>query len=119
MSPRHPLNQTSRGGRATVGQADVVLGLEVIDFWGVTHQFREHIVSSSRPTTKPGAKMISISSGDLFIKANFQNFQRFEAVDLAIAADAAATMPALIEAVKRQIDAPRKAAFAARGVKLG
>jgi acetolactate synthase-1/2/3 large subunit len=116
---RHPLNQTSRGGRATVGQADVVLGLEVIDFWGVTHQFREHIVSSSRPTTKPGAKIISISSGDLFIKANFQNFQRFEAVDLAIAADAATTMPSLIEAVKQQINAGHKSAFAARGAKLG
>ena len=116
---RHPLNQTSRGGRATVGQADVVLGLEVIAFWGVTHQFREHIISSSRPTTKAGAKIISISSGDLFIKSNFQNFQRFEAVDLAIAADAATSMPALIEAVKREINAGHKAAFAARGAKLG
>jgi acetolactate synthase-1/2/3 large subunit len=116
---RHPLNQTSRGGRATVGQADVVLGLEVIDFWGVTHQFREHIISSSRPTTRAGAKIISISSGDLFIKSNFQNFQRFEAVDLAIAADAATTMPALIEAVKREIKADQKAKFAARGAKLG
>jgi thiamine pyrophosphate-dependent acetolactate synthase large subunit-like protein len=115
---RHPLNQTSRGGRATVGQADVILGLEVIDFWGVTHQFREHIISSSRPTTKPGAKIISISSADLFIKANFQNFQRFEPVDIAIAADAATTMPALIEGVKREIDTARKSAFAARGAKL-
>jgi acetolactate synthase-1/2/3 large subunit len=115
---RHPLNQTNRGGRAVVGQADVVLGLEVIDFWGVTHQFREHIVSSSTPITKAGAKIISISSGDLFIKANYQNFQRFEAVDIAIAADAAATMPSLIEAVKREIGASRKSQFAARGSKL-
>jgi acetolactate synthase-1/2/3 large subunit len=116
---RHPLNQTSRGGRGTVGQADVVLGLEVVDFWGVTHQFREHIVSSSRPTTKAGAKIISISSADLFIKSNFQNFQRFEPVDIAIAAYAATTMPSLIEAVKREMDASRKATFAARGAKLG
>jgi acetolactate synthase I/II/III large subunit len=115
---RHPLNQTSRGGRGTVGQADVVLGLEVVDFWGVTHQFREHIVSSSRPTTKPGAKIISISSGDLFIKSNFQNFQRFEAVDIAIAADAAATMPSLIEAVRRELASSKKGAFEARGKKL-
>ncbi|HXI99582.1 MAG TPA: thiamine pyrophosphate-dependent enzyme, partial [Micropepsaceae bacterium] len=116
---RHPLNQTSRGGRGTVGQADVVLGLEVVDFWGVTHQFREHIVSSSRPTTKPGAKIVSISSGDLFIKSNFQNFQRFEDVDLAIAADAATTMPSLIEACKREMTAAHKASFSARGAKLG
>ena len=115
---RHPLNQTNRGSRATVGQADVVLGLEVVDFWGVTHAFREHIVSSSVPTTRGGAKIISISSGDLYSKANYQNFQRFEAVDLAVAADAATTMPALIEAVKRQIGAEKKSAFQVRGAKL-
>ena len=45
---RHPLNQTSRGGRGIVGDADLILGLEVIDFWGITHQFRDHIVASSR-----------------------------------------------------------------------
>jgi acetolactate synthase I/II/III large subunit len=115
---RHPLNQTSRGGRAVVGQADVILGLEVSDFWGITHQFHEHIVSSSRPTTRTGAKIVSIGSGDLFIKSNFQNFQRFEPVDLAIAADAATTMPLLIEAVKRNIDASRRTAFASRAGKL-
>jgi thiamine pyrophosphate-dependent acetolactate synthase large subunit-like protein len=115
---RHPLNQTNRGGRGTVGSADVILGLEVVDFWGITHQFRGHIIASSRATTKPGAKIVSISSADLFIKSNFQNFQRFEPVDLAIAADAATTLPHLIEAVKHEMTASHKAAFAARGAKL-
>jgi len=105
--------------RGTVGAADVILGLEVVDFWGITHAFNEHIVSSSTPTTKPGAKIISISSADLFLKSNFQNFQRFEPVDIAIAADAAATMPSLIEAVKREIGKSKTAsAFSARGKKL-
>jgi acetolactate synthase-1/2/3 large subunit len=115
---RHPLNQTNGGRRQTVGNADVILGLEVVDFWGVTHAFHEHVFSSSTPTTKPNAKVISISSGDLFIKANYQNFQRFEAVDIAIAADAAATMPALIEAVKRELSANGKTARETRGTKL-
>ena len=39
-------------------------------------------------------------------------------VDLAIAADAEATLPALIEAVKRLITGDRKRAFEARGAKL-
>jgi acetolactate synthase-1/2/3 large subunit len=115
---RHPLNQTNAGARRTVGQADVILGLEVVDFWGVTHAFHDQIISSSAPTTKPGAKIVSISSGELFIKSNFQEFQRFEAVDVAIAADAATTLPSLIEAVKREMTPAHKAAFAARGVKL-
>jgi thiamine pyrophosphate-dependent acetolactate synthase large subunit-like protein len=116
---RHPLNQTSRGGRGTVGQADVILGLEVVDFWGVTHAFHEHVLSSSTATTKPGAKIISIGSADLYIKSNYQNFQRFEAVDLAIAADAETTLPSLIEAAKREMNAGHKSAFEARGAKLG
>jgi thiamine pyrophosphate-dependent acetolactate synthase large subunit-like protein len=116
---RHPLNQSNRGNRATVSQADVILGLEVVDFWGITHAFHDQIISSSNPTTREGAKIISISSGDLFIKSNYQNFQRFEAVDLAIAADAAATLPYLIEAVRHEITADRKSAFQARGAKLG
>jgi thiamine pyrophosphate-dependent acetolactate synthase large subunit-like protein len=115
---RHPLNQTNRGRRQTVGDADVILGLEVIDFWGVTHAFREHIVPSTVSTTRAGAKIISISSADLFIKSNFQNFQRFEPVDIAIAADAATTMPHLIEVVKHELTAAHKSAFAARGGKL-
>src|SRR5215471_2135200 len=115
---RHPLNQTNRGNRGTVGQADVILGLEVVDFWGLTHQFHDQIITSTTPTTKPGAKIISISSGELFIKSNYQDFQRFEDVDLAIAADGAATLPSLIEAVKRRITANQKSAFAARGAKL-
>jgi acetolactate synthase I/II/III large subunit len=115
---RHPLNQTYRGTRATVSQADVILGLEVVDFWGVTHQFNDQIITSNAPRTKAAAKIISISSGDLYIKSNFQDFQRYQEVDLAIAADAATTLPHLIEAVKRRITADHKATFAARGAKL-
>jgi len=115
---RHPLNLTNAGTRRTVGAADVILGLEVVDFWGITHQFHDQIISSSNSTTRQGAKIISIGSGELFIKSNYQDFQRFEAVDLAIAADAAATLPSLIEAVKREMTANHKTAFAARGTKL-
>jgi acetolactate synthase I/II/III large subunit len=115
---RHPLNQTYRGARATVGQADVILGLEVVDFWGVTHSFNDQIITSTASRTKPGTKIISISSGDLYIKSNFQEFQRYQEVDLAIAADGATTLPYLIEAVKRRMTANHKSKFAARGAKL-
>ena len=116
---RHPLNQTNVGTRRTVGQADVILALEVANFWGATHAFYDQVITSSAPTTKPGAKLVSISANDLFIKSNFQDFQRFQSVDIAIAADAAATMPSLIEAVKRSIGPNDRARFAARGAKLG
>ena len=54
-------------------------------------------------STKPGTKLVSITTGDLFMKANYQDFQRYPEVDLAIAADAEATLPSLIDAVKRRI----------------
>ncbi len=114
---RHPLNHTHRA-RSVVSQADVIVGLETLDFWGQTHSYRDQIHRASRPITKPTVKTVSIGVGDLYLKANYQNFQRFADVDLAIAADGEATLPSLIEAVKRQIDGDRKTAFEARGKKL-
>ena len=59
-------------------------------------------------STKPDAKLISITANDLYLKSNYQDFQRYQPVDVAIAADAEATLPSLIEAVKRQITDDRK-----------
>ena len=71
-----------------------------------------------RSLIKPGTKLVSISSSDLFYKSNYQNFQRYEDVDISIPADAEATMPALIEAVKRLLTDDRKQAIQARAAKL-
>ena len=49
----------------------------------------------SQPITKPGAKIITISAVDLNHKSNYQDFGRYAEVDLAIAADAEATLPVL------------------------
>src|SRR5258705_8442520 len=114
---QHPLN-LSNGGRGLLGNADVVLGLELTDFWGTVDSFRDSLVRSSRPLTKPGAKLISITAGDLFMKSNYQDFQRYPEVDIAMAADAETTLPALIEAVKRAMTSDRKTAFEARGKKF-
>ncbi len=114
---RHPLNQSLRSRGALVN-ADVILGLEVNDFWGVVHSFSAQMQYKSRSIIKPDAKLISITSGDLYLKSNYQDFQRYAEVDLPIAADAEATLPALIEAVKRLINTDRKRELEARGAKL-
>jgi acetolactate synthase-1/2/3 large subunit len=114
---RHPLNQTQRSG-AAIGEADVVLGLEVADFWGTVNALRDQLQRSTRRLSKPNAKLITITTGDLYIRANYQDFRRMQDVDLAIAADGEATLPALTEAVKRLTTADRKRAFEARGVRL-
>jgi thiamine pyrophosphate-dependent acetolactate synthase large subunit-like protein len=114
---RHPLNQTERA-RELVASADVILGLEVNDFWGAVHSFRDQMERTSRRIARPDAKTISINSANLFAKSNYQNFQRYPEVDIDIPADAEATLPSLTEAVKRHLDASRKNALAQRGAKL-
>jgi acetolactate synthase-1/2/3 large subunit len=114
---RHPLNQSSRS-RALVAEADVILGLELTDFWGTVNSYRDQLERTSRRISKNDAKLISITAGDLYLKANYQDFERYPEVDLAMAADAETTLPSLIEAVKRLVTADRKNAFQARGAKL-
>ena len=114
---RHPLNQ-SNGGRRLIADADVILGLELTDFWGTVNSYRDQLERTSRRMTKPGAKLISITAGDLYIRSNYQDFERYPEIDVAMAADAEATLPALTEAVKRLITPDRKNAFQARGAKL-
>jgi acetolactate synthase-1/2/3 large subunit len=114
---RHPLNQSAQS-RATLAAADVILGLEVNDFWGTINTYRDQLHRSSRSTLKPGAKTIAISTRDLGVKANYQDIQRFPALDLSIAGDAEATLPSLIEAVKRLSTADRRRVFEARGKTL-
>src|ERR1700746_1553829 len=101
---RHRLNHSDRA-RQAIAEADVIVGLELTDFWGTVNSFRDQLHKSSRRITKPGAKLVSITTGDLFIKSNYQDFERFPEVDLAIAADAEETLPALTEAVKRLLTA--------------
>ncbi|MBI4454308.1 MAG: twin-arginine translocation signal domain-containing protein [Acidobacteria bacterium] len=114
---RHPLNHSDRRG-ALITSADLILGLELGDFWGAVNSMRDQLHRTWRPITKQGVKLISITAADLYTRSNYQDFQRFPEVDLAIAADAEATLPSLIEAVKRLINADRKRAFQDRGTKL-
>lgn len=111
---RHPLNQSDHG-RQLVSGADVILGLELTDFWGTVSTVRDALHRTSRSFLAPGAKLISITVADLFAKANYQDFQRYPEVDVAIAADAEATLPALTEACRRLVTGGRRRAFEERG----
>ena len=99
----HYLSQTGRG-RGLIGQADLVLGLELSDFWSTVNQFIDNDEGLREQTIEAGTKLISIGAGDFYLKSNYQDFQRFQPVDLSIAGDAEATLPALIEAVKSALD---------------
>jgi acetolactate synthase I/II/III large subunit len=104
-------------GGALIGQADVVLGLELTDFWGTVNKMDDSEAGEQRLRIKPGTKLISIGVGDLYIRANYQDFERYQPVDISIGADAEATLPMLTEYVKQAIPAERRAMIAARGEK--
>ena len=101
-----------------VSNADVVLGLELSDFWAVVNAYTdngEHGIGVNSTRVKPDTKLISINSSELLTKANYQDFQRFQTVDVSMPADAESTLPALIEAVRSAIPNDRKAAIDKRG----
>lgn len=114
---RHPLNQSSRRA-AVVSNADVIMGLEATDFWSAMNTMHDQVNRTSRSIARSDVKTISITTGDLYTKANYQDFFRYQPVDLAMAADPEATLPSLIEEVKRQLTGARKQTLADRGKKL-
>ncbi len=111
---RHPLNQSFRRN-AVIGQADVILAIEMNDHWGALTAFSDRIVRTSRMLYKPTAKIITLGVRDMYLKSNYQDFGRFTDIDLSIAGDGETSLPALTEAVLKLVDPSRKAAYEARG----
>jgi len=97
----HSLNHSGRPD--LIRDADLILALEPVDLWGLTHELKDLVGKPWKSTISDSATVISIGTGDLLIKANFQDFQRYSAADLAITGDPETTMPSLIEAVQREL----------------
>src|SRR5712671_7393738 len=120
MPNTHYLNQTERTA-ALISNADVVIGLELGDYWATVNAFVDNGhggLGVNETRIKPGTKLIGISSAGLITKSNYQDFQRFQSLDIDMAGDAEASLPALIEAVKAAIPNDRKAALEKRGTDL-
>src|SRR3989441_12775867 len=104
---------------AAVNNADVILGMELSDFWATVNAYTDNAANDGIGTNstriKNGTRLISISSVDLNTKSNYQDFQRFQVIDVQMAGDAEATLPSLIEAVRSAIPAARKMAIEQRG----
>jgi acetolactate synthase-1/2/3 large subunit len=119
---RHPLAAPPVSDPITpnLSDADVVLALEAQELWTLTHKMSglNRFGMETQPTIKPGAKLINVSAVELNHKSNYQDFGRYVEVDLNITGDAEATLPELIEAVKRLVTTDRKRAFAERGRKI-
>ena len=102
----HYLNQTDLR-RDLVSEADVILMLEVADPWGqlnsVTDPFKEY-----RRLARMDVKTITLSFSDVYLKSNYQDFQRFQPVNMPITGDVQASLPEFTEQVRRATDSARK-----------
>jgi acetolactate synthase I/II/III large subunit len=123
MDRRQRMNFPTRHhlfGTGSLPTADVILALEVPDLWNITHSQTpvNRMGMEVRPLTKDGAKLITISSMDLLMKSNYQDFGQYNEADMAVAADAEATLPLLIESCQKLITGDRKRVFEQRRAKF-
>jgi acetolactate synthase I/II/III large subunit len=98
-----PSTHYLKQGGQVLASADVILGLELDDTWGLVNTVRDRTHRTAERTAKPDAAVITLGTGELFWRSNYQNFQRYYGADLSIAGDAEATLPELIEAVKKAL----------------
>ncbi|MBI4488728.1 MAG: thiamine pyrophosphate-binding protein [Deltaproteobacteria bacterium] len=96
----HPLNLTGKE-RELLSNADVILGLDVMDLYGALARY-EAKARGSTLGIKPGCKVIHVTLADLAVHSWSTDIQELAPVDLPIVADTQVFLPALIEEVKRQ-----------------
>src|SRR5260370_17358744 len=105
MPNTHYLNQTERTA-ALISNADTIIGLELGDYWATVNAFIDNGhggLGVNEARIKPGTKLIGISSIGLVTKSNYQDFQRFQSLDIDMAGDAEVSLPALLAASKYDI----------------
>jgi len=108
----HPLAQ-----RPPIKDVDFILALNSQDLFYMLNAVPDRIGSPKVRLANPNVKICTIGVFDTPQSSNMQNFNRFNDVDLAIAGDSAATMPLLMEAVKKLMTDEHKRVFAARAEK--
>lgn len=114
----HHLCRQTEDAEALVGKADVIAGLELTNYWGTVNSFIDNNKDGEgeeKVLVKPGTRLVSISSLPLSMKSNYQDMQRFQVIDVDLAADAEATLPSLIQEVRAALAPKHRSAIESRG----
>ena len=96
----HPLNLTGKN-RELIGNADVVLGLDIMDLFGALAR-QDAASHASVSALKLGCKVIHATLADISMRGWTSDFQELAPVDLPIVANTRVFLPALIEEIKKQ-----------------
>jgi thiamine pyrophosphate-dependent acetolactate synthase large subunit-like protein len=97
-----------------IRQADVILGLELTDLFGLVGDVGDFPVRQSTMRINPNATVISINALYLQGSGNYQDQQRFYNPTMPIAGDSEASLPYLIDAINRGMTSERRAQDPAR-----
>jgi len=110
---RHYLSQFTNAGRL-LREADVILGLEVEDLYGLIYRADDAVVKNKRRVADKNVKLVSIGVSDLYMQSNYQNFQRYQPVDLSIAGEGEASVARLIELINSSMSKRQRRSIASR-----
>jgi len=102
IGTNHPLNLTG-GNSSVVPKADVFLFLGVDDPWGNLNNTPDTVTRPTSRAANPAAKTITIGIDDYAARGNLQDQQHAFDPDLAIVGEPQASLPYLIEAVRREL----------------
>jgi thiamine pyrophosphate-dependent acetolactate synthase large subunit-like protein len=95
----HSFNLTGKN-RELIANADVILGLDVMDLFGALVR-QDPATHATAPATKPGCKVIHVTLADISMRGWTSDFQELAPVDLPIVANTRVFLPALIEEIRR------------------
>ena len=104
----HPLNLTGMHDKV-LGQADLVLSLDVPDLeGGTTQRAQEKGRRRPIPLLPPQAKIINVGLDDLLVRAWSHDFNKLREADLSILADTSVFLPELVRRLKGEKEALKK-----------
>jgi thiamine pyrophosphate-dependent acetolactate synthase large subunit-like protein len=112
----HPLDVTDAAADL-LPQADVVLGLDVLDLCGALGRV-DRATRLFAPAIAPQTQVIHITMGDLFMRSWAADFERLPAVDLPITANTAVALPALVALCQARLSPSDGSARAERQTQL-
>jgi acetolactate synthase I/II/III large subunit len=113
----HPLNLTGMQ-RSVVPKADVILFLGVDDMWEVLFSTTDTVTRPTRRIAYPNVKTIALSIDQYDGRGNIADQMHALDVDLSITGDPEASLPHLIEAVKRELADEPSSAISSRATAI-
>jgi thiamine pyrophosphate-dependent acetolactate synthase large subunit-like protein len=97
----NPLDVTG-AAQGLIKKADVVLGLDILDFYGSLTTI-DRTTRVSVPATTPSVKVIDIAMRDLLVRSWAADYQPLQAVDVPISADTSVALPELTKLCRQRM----------------